>query len=240
MGVVRERRVVCQAPSIPSNPESVHSGYTTQDSEDEGLQSEQIRHRQPLRTSRGLNINFNVSLRRHAGQRRVRRALNIKFLETLKEEDESDNILNGNKSKFQLLMEITNDPIEFLNDYEENSCVISTSNWVNNNPYMNIPKKIRVAIASKKDFRYDLLKSIELVLTTFIYTHPPLLKYYHFPKNCYERFLVHAIAKYNGLQSETITVDSGMAVKVYRREEELLPQKQLLCDYLHQMKSINQ
>ena len=70
------------------------------------------------------------------------------------------------------------------------------------NAYYNIPRKIRVAIQKKK-FCYDALKSLKVNVTCLVYSRAPFFHYYHMPGNCHERLLVHAVARYHGLQSES-------------------------------------
>jgi len=68
--------------------------------------------------------------------------------------------------------------------------------------YFKIPRKIRVALQKKK-FCYESVKMLENNVTCFLYCHQPQVVYFHIPENCHERFLIHAIAKYNELNSES-------------------------------------
>lgn len=118
-----------------------------------------------------------------------------------------------NKSKFQMLMEETEDALEALEAYEreqaENAIngnhdyIVDTDQDNETDPYFNIPRKIRVAINGRKNFQYELLKSIEMELTSQLGQESGDTAFMYTPHTCYERLLVHAVAKFKGFTSES-------------------------------------
>lgn len=240
MGVVR-KRVVVEYPHENGNDQE--AGNPQSDAEtastSEPAPVYYPRRRQRNRTYRVVIIEDSSSPSSNSGKRKVRRYANAKTLEIYLKDDEEgdDNLLEYYKGPFARLMDITEEPLEYMDEIcsQLEQEKVATKNKeekrTNASAYMRISNKIRRTIKIKKNFPLNLMKELENEILDF-FKATPLEIYCIVPSKSFERLLYHAISQYHRLNSVSLMKESSISVEVFNDDEGWAPEAVPLSDYV--------
>lgn len=238
MGVVRRRVEVPH----PEEPQATNQELPQNHSETESIASEPAPLPTNIRRRNRGHGNFffadRSSLGIHAGRRKLHRHANTKMLEVLLEDDESeDGLLESYKDPFERLMELTDEPLEFLNEFtlrlEEESSVEPSElrDKGDLSPFYKISNKIRRTIKARKNLPISLLKNIEDDVLTFFKLAPSGV-FFFAPVKSFDRLMFHAVAQYHSLKSESLIQDGKICVEVTNEDESWVPVEVSLSEYV--------
>ncbi|XP_022915123.2 R3H domain-containing protein 4-like [Onthophagus taurus] len=233
MGVVRERKSNACSCNSNQNQEEIESIVnSTSESEDDTP----LIILRTVRRVRVLKID-EPAPKRNTGKRKTQRYFNKKNLETLINDDEyDDNLLEYRKTPFERLMEIEENPLDFLNKFlleleEEENDEDYRKRKHDDDPYMRISHKIRRSMKLRKNFPSMNNKEIENDLIGF-FKEKPYDIFIKLPLNSFERLFMHALAQYHGLDSKNRNENEQMLIQISNNKQIWMPVDCNLCDLL--------